>query len=347
VKAHERGGPRAPAGSPRRHDAARSGASRADGGDEVHSTASTPLLLRRREVLAALGATLGAAVLPALPGCGDRGTAPSFLTAGEQAILASLVDRVLPPNDEPGARALGAADYVDRLLSAFDGAGEPSIYAGGPFSGRNPYPDDADGTASSRFPRDDFARFLPLSRLQEIRWRAELFGTAAVPGADVNDAILGPRRGLRDIYREGLARTDEVSIAEAGAPFADLPTEEQDRIFEILERTFLPEPRHAGTFLDLLIGHTLEACFAPPAYGGNRDAAGWAMIGLEGDVQPLGFSIYSRAIDGYVERPDHPMSTPNPDEIGPDGQLRPRPLSAEGERIQANILTLANLTSTD
>lgn len=324
------------------------GVARSAGASSHDGTASaTPLLLKRREVLAALGATLGAAVLPALPGCGDRSTAPSFLAAEERATLAALVDRVLPPDDEPGARALGAADYVDRLLSAFDWAGTPAIYAGGPFSGRTPYPDDANGTPSSDFPPDSFRSFLPLSRLQEIRWRAELYGTAAVPGADVNDALLGPRRGLRDIYREGLARVDEVAIADAGARFSELSAEEQDRLFEVLERTFLPEPRHAGTFLDILIGHTLEACFAPPAYGGNRDAAGWTMIRLEGDVQPLGFSIYSRAIDGYVERPEHPMSTPNPDEIGPDGSLQPRPLSAEGERIQANILTLANLTSTD
>jgi hypothetical protein len=297
--------------------------------------------------LAALGATLGAAVLPALPGCGDRSSAPSFLMDEEQATLAALVDRVLPPDDEPGARALGAADYVDRLLAAFDVPGKPAIYAGGPFSGRNPYPDEAHGTPSSDFPPDSFRGFLPLSRLQEVRWRAELYGTAAVPGADVNDALLGPRRGLRDIYREGLARVDEVAIAEAGGKFAELPADEQDRVFEVLERTLAPEPRHAGTFLDILIGHTLEACFAPPAYGSNRDAAGWAMIGLEGDVQPLGFSIYSSAIDGYVERPEHPVSTPNPDEIAPDGSLRPRSLSADGERIQANILTLANLTSTD
>jgi len=304
------------------------------------------LRLRRREFLTALGATVAASGFPSLTGCGDAGDA-RFLDAGELATLAALVDRVLPPDGDPGAAALGAAEFVDRLLASFDGPGTPRIYAGGPFSGRNPYPDNERGTASDEFPPDRFSRFLPLSRLQELRWRAELFGTGAVPGADVNDAVLGPRRGLRDIYREGLARVDEVSIAEAGGRFASLDPAEQDRVFEVLDRSFLPEPRRDQTFIDIVIHHTLEACFAVTAYGGNRESRGFDLIGLEGDVQPLGFSIFSRAADAYVERPDHPVSTANPDEVGPDGSLRPRPLSPDGERVQQNILTFANLVSPD
>jgi hypothetical protein len=300
------------------------------------------LLLRRREFLTALGATVAASALPGALGCGDADTG-RFLTAGERATLAALVDRVLPPDGDPGASALGAAEFVDRLLAAFDGPATPPIYAGGPFGGRNPFPDDERGTASSRFPPDRFADFLPLTRLQELRWRAELFGTAAVPGADVNDSVLGPRRGLRDIYREGLARVDEVAVAEAGGRYADLDAAAQDRVFDVLETAFTPEPRRGRTFVDIVIEHTLEACFAAAAYGGNRDSRGFALIGLEGDVQPLGFSVFSRAADGYVERPDHPVSTPNPDEIGPDGRLAPRPLSPDGERVQQNILTFANL----
>jgi hypothetical protein len=302
------------------------------------------VLLGRREFLTALGATVAASLVPGATGCGDA-SAARFLTPDERATLEALVDRVLPADEAPGARALGAADYVDLLLAAFDGPGAPRIYAGGPFSGRNPYPDDETGTPSHDFPPDRFSDFLPLSRLQELRWRAELFGTAAVPGADVNDVVLGPRRGLRDIYREGLARVDEISVAEAGARFASLDAAEQDRVFDVLERSFAPEPRRGMTFVDIVIEHTLEACFAVSAYGGNRDSRGFDLIGLEGDVQPLGFSIFSRAQDGYVERPDHPVSTPNPDEIGPGGELRPRPLSPDGERVQQNILTFANLVA--
>ena len=69
------------------------------------------------------------------------------------------------------------------------------------------------------------------------------------------------------------------------------------------------------------------------------------MLGLEGDAQPLGYSIFSLATGSYVERPDHPMSTPNPDEVAPDGSVAPRPLTADGRFIQNTILSTAGLFS--
>jgi hypothetical protein len=234
------------------------------------------------------------------------------------------------------------------MLATFDGMALPFVFAGGPFSGRTPFPDDETGTPSRRRPANAFKRPLPLTRLQELRWRAELYGSAAVPGADFNDAALGPLKGLRDLYREGLAKVDQVAVMVAGAPFARLPVAEQDRVLGMLGGAFAPDPRRGNlTFLDLLIQHTLQGCFAAPEYGGNRRARGWRMIGFEGDSQPLGYSIFSRAANAYNERPDHPMSTPNPDEIGPGGELVPRPLSADGEKIQVSIMTFANLLGTD
>jgi hypothetical protein len=90
--------------------------------------------------------------------------------------------------------------------------------------------------------------------------------------------------------------------------------------------------------MDLVVQHTMEACFAPPEYGGNRRGGGWQLAGLEGDSQPLGFSIFSRADGTYHERPDHPMSTPNPDDPGV--------ISADGERIQDGIVLLTGLADT-
>ena len=68
-------------------------------------------------------------------------------------------------------------------------------------------------------------------------------------------------------------------------------------------------------FIDLVAHTRIEGCFSAPEYGGNRTGRGWRMLGLEGDSQPLGYSLYSRRDDAYHERPDHPMSTPNPDEV--------------------------------
>mgnify|MGYP006391308779 CR=1 FL=1 len=40
----------------------------------------------------------------------------------------------------------------------------------------------------------------------------------------------------------------------------------------------LPSP----VFFETLLANTIEGWFADPAYGGNRDMAGWKMIGFPG-----------------------------------------------------------------
>ena len=67
------------------------------------------------------------------------------------------------------------------------------------------------------------------------------------------------------------------------------------------------------------------------------------MLGIEGDSQPLGYSVFSRATQSYRERPDHPVSTANPDELGPDGGLLPRPLGPDGAAIQQAISELTGI----
>jgi hypothetical protein len=304
---------------------------------------SAALLLGRREFLKAVAVVLAAAAAPVTAARRVWATTRGrFFTGGERATLTALCDRILPPDRDAGAATLGAPDYIERFLTAFDHGRVPFIYAGGPFSGRTPFPDNENGTISHRRPRNSFKRFIPLTRVQEIRWRAELFGSDKVRGADFNDAALGgPLRGLRDIYREGLARVNEVAQMMAGAPFAELPVVQQDAVLAMLDRpgVLRRDPRRGGTFLDRVIEQTLEGCFTVPEYGGNHRAQGWKMVGLEGDDQPLGYSIFSRRKDGYNERPDHPMTTPNPDEF-PGGVLIPRPISADADALQDLIVTL-------
>src|SRR5262245_23372194 len=323
-----------------------------DDGEPLRVAApSVAVLLGRREFLKALGIAVGALAIPMTGFRRAWATARGrFFTAPERATLEALCDRIIPPDDgTPGGRALGAATYIEGLLTAFDRAGRtPPIYAGGPFSGRTPFPDNRDGTPSRRRPRDAFRHFIPLTRVQEIRWRAELFGSDMVRGADFNDALLGPLPGLRPIYRDGLAHVDAVAQMIAGQRYAALGTPDQDRVFGLLDTgsagvRFAMIPRRDVTFLDILIVHTLEGCLAAPEYGGNLDLGGWQLVGLEGDDQPLGYSIFSRRDGVYHERPDHPMSTPNPDELDPTGALQPRPLSSDGDRIQRSIAQFSNL----
>jgi hypothetical protein len=196
-------------------------------------------------------------------------------------------------------------------------------------------------------PVNSFRESVGPSRLQDLYWRAEILGSAAAGLPSHLDAQQGGQRvGLRDVYRSALAKVDEVAQATFGLAFVDLTPAQQDEIFVAIDKpeVFPPDPLREGhSFVDLLIQHTLEGCFAAPEYGGNANTDGWRMIGLEGDSQPLGYSLFSRLTQSYNERPDHPMSTANPDELASDGSLAPRPLSADGAAIQGNITFFSRL----
>jgi gluconate 2-dehydrogenase gamma chain len=307
------------------------------------------VLLSRRQFLKAAGAVAALATLPVVGA--QRSWAfvhGRYFTRHEFDTLNALCDRIIPPDADAGAGALGAARYISHTLTALDRR-RPRIFAGGPFSGRDPYPDNDTGTPSKVRPRNYFHRFTPLTRLQELAWRIELYGSASVPeGAALDAQFGGPKKGLRDVYRESLATVDQVSITMRGARYVELSAADQDAVFTALDQgAFAPDPRRGGkTFMDLLIGHTIEGCFAAPEYGGNRKRrgipAGWQMLHLQGDVQPLGYSIFSNAIDDYVERPDLPMSTANPNELDSNGNVVPIPLTADGQAIQDNITLLTS-----
>src|SRR5215831_959733 len=101
---------------------------------------SVALLLSRRQFLRAAAVVLGALALPYSRA--ERAWARAkgrFFTRSERATLEALCDRIIPPDDTPGAAALGAGRYIEIMLTAFD-RGTPRIYAGGPFSGRTPFP---------------------------------------------------------------------------------------------------------------------------------------------------------------------------------------------------------------
>jgi Gluconate 2-dehydrogenase subunit 3 len=302
-----------------------------------------PLRFGRRDFIKGLGWGLAGLGLP-LEAAAQRfaglGPAPVFFSDHERATLTALCDRILPPDADPGAGALGAARYIEVLLTAFDVA-DPHLFARGPFSDRNPFPDLRRGVPSDRLPQNFFLASARPSRLQELYWRAEILGSAAagIP-APLDAQQGGPRVGLRDLYRAALAKVDQVAVDVSGHPFVELMPSEQDRVFRRIDSAsvFPPDPSRGGrSFVDLLIGHTLEGCFAAPEYGGNANTDGWRMIRIEGDVQPLGYSLFSTETGSYHERPDHPMSTANPDELDADGSVVPRPLSPDGASLQSSI----------
>jgi hypothetical protein len=263
--------------------------------------------LSRRQFLKV--STAGAVLLTTgltLEACDEGPATVRFLSAHNYDTLAAAAERILPAGSDSGV-----AEYIERLLTAFE-HDPPRIFAGGPYSGRLPYPDNTAGGPSGDRPTNAFERFLPLTRVQEIAWRVRIYGSANVPGGGYNDAVIGATKGWRALYQEGLAALDTQSRGQFGKRFVALDAVSQDQALAAVD----------GEFVSTLTEHTVEALFAAPEYGGNRELIGWRMMRFEGDSQPLGYSIYDEASKTFRERADHPLSTPNPDEdnagFGPD-----------------------------
>ena len=101
-------------------------------------------------------------------------------------------------------------------------------------------------------------------------------------------ALAGAYADLQEFYRRGLAQLDAHCRKTLGQPFVRLQAAQQDVVVKALEEGKAEEftwPT-AQAFFNTLRTHTMEGMFADPIYGGNKDFAGWRLIGFPGG-QPL------------------------------------------------------------
>lgn len=85
-------------------------------------------------------------------------------------------------------------------------------------------------------------------------------------------------------YREAIAAVNGYARQSAGADFAQLQADAQDRVLKALESgdAHLNGSVGAKAFFALLWQNTIEGYFADPLYGGNRNMGAWRMIGFPG-----------------------------------------------------------------
>jgi len=101
-------------------------------------------------------------------------------------------------------------------------------------------------------------------------------------------ALAGAYADLQDFYRRGLAQLDRYCRETHREPFVHLSTGQQDAVITALEEgkaTGFTWPT-AQEFFNTLRTHTMEGMFADPLYGGNKDFAGWRLVGFPG-AQPI------------------------------------------------------------
>lgn len=116
-------------------------------------------------------------------------------------------------------------------------------------------------------------------------------GAPGKPGATdagvlnyIDLALSGAYQDQQYFYRTGLAQLDAHCTKAYGKPFRDLAAAQQDETILALEQGNAPEfvwP-NAKAFFHRLRTHTMEGMFADPVYGGNKNFAGWRLVGFPG-----------------------------------------------------------------
>jgi gluconate 2-dehydrogenase gamma chain len=97
-------------------------------------------------------------------------------------------------------------------------------------------------------------------------------GTAGAKEAGVlgfiERVMAGPYAGYRRDLADGLADLDR----RAGGTFASQPADRQDALLRDIEKT---------TFFGYMRYLTIAGMFSDPSWGGNREKAGWKLLGFD------------------------------------------------------------------
>ena len=188
----------------------------------------------------------------------------SFFDAHQRETIVAAMARIIPTDDQPGAREAGTIDFLDRYLSGID------------FICAKP-----DGSGFEK---------LEGKRAEAWRKRVEILRVKYVEGiADLD------RRSRAEFGREFVALAPDQQDRVLGAlehrdPIEEpVPTAPAYALNAATSATTGGEPALQQTsteteleFMPLLVMHTRQGFYSDPIYGGNRDRIGWHVIGFPG-----------------------------------------------------------------
>lgn len=182
-----------------------------------------------------------------------------FFDEFQRQTIEAAMARIIPTDHEPGAREAGAIDFLDHYLCGID-----FVYA-----------------------KPDGSGFETLEGKRAEVWRQRI-------------------DGMRRKYLDGIDELNQRGRAEFGTDFTALAPDQQDHVLAMMEQPVSaaeldqvaeaavagfapPEPALQQIaaeadldFFPLLVLHTRQGFLADPIYGGNRDRAGWNVIGFPG-----------------------------------------------------------------
>jgi gluconate 2-dehydrogenase gamma chain len=99
----------------------------------------------------------------------------------------------------------------------------------------------------------------------------------------------------REFFAEGIAATNAWTNKTRRKDFDRLAPKEREEALKALEQSKAELPDFDGKqFFEALLTIVMEGFFADPIYGGNRNKAGWKMVGYPGLP-----AVYSTLIEEY------------------------------------------------
>ncbi len=108
----------------------------------------------------------------------------------------------------------------------------------------------------------------------------------------IDKALANEDAKLLPTYREGLPALDRVAVERFGATFVELEPERQDQVLAVIESGqvsgWSPASVMSEEFFETVRSHTIIGFLADPKYGGNRDHAGWKVVGYPGPRHDVG-----------------------------------------------------------
>lgn len=194
----------------------------------------------------------------------EQTTERLYFDEHQWATAEAAMARIIPTDDLPGAREANTVGFVDRYLSGID-----YVWA------------EPDGSG-----------FQKLSGKLANAWQQRM-------------------EALRETYREGIEELDRISNEMHGSEFVSLSEEQQDAVLTEMESSgsvdeeaaeeqqstagFEPATAEAPdvgmqqtltelelAFFELLCFQTRQGFYSDPIYGGNKDRAGWRVLGFPG-----------------------------------------------------------------
>ncbi len=206
----------------------------------------------RRAVLGGLSLLPLAAAMPGVFPPASADTGYRFLTAHQAAVLDAATRCLIPGPDDHPLELGSPGAHEANVVGFLDTMLSAFSFSPPQVHAGGPWSDRAGGT------QDFMAEFVPLDRAQTYGWQQRIVG-------------------YRRQYTNGIALLDQL----AGGDFTSVPKLRQDLILG---------QGKAVSFTKLLFGHTVEAMYSVPEYGGNANLVGWQDIKWPGDNEPRGYT---------------------------------------------------------